>query len=132
MKCRVILLVALPLLAIIHEAAAQTNAGSVQWLYEQCKSTDTVKQDNCSAFLLGVAGVMEILGNTYENPPGHLTRDVVAPLGALGICSPAVSGAALREAFVIWAEKNRAAWDEKMPRGAMTALLAKWPCNPAR
>jgi len=66
---------------MLSDAAAQPRGGTLEWLYEQCKSTEPVRQDNCSAFLLDVAGAMEILGYTYENPPDGVNKDFVAALG---------------------------------------------------
>ena len=70
--------------AMVSKVLAQSKTGTTQWLYEQCKSSDSVRQDNCSAFLLGVAGIMEILGNMYENPPGGVNKDFVAHMAQLG------------------------------------------------
>jgi hypothetical protein len=132
MKCRIATISLLAASAALSDAAAQPRAGTVEWLYEQCKSNEPVRQDNCSAFLLGVAGAMEILGYTYENPPGGVNKDFVAALGAFGICSAPLTGADVRKAFVSWAEKNPTAWSERMPRGAMTALRATWPCTASK
>jgi hypothetical protein len=66
---------ALAVLANIRDAVAQTKPGTTRWLYEQCSSADPKEQDTCSAYLLGVAGVMEIAGFTYENPPKMAPKD---------------------------------------------------------
>jgi hypothetical protein len=122
---------ALAVLANVREAIAQTKAGTTLWLYEQCSSADRIEQDTCSAYLLGVAGVMEIAGFTYENPPKMAPREWAIPLGAFGIClGSSVNGADVRQVFTDWAEKNPTKWDTKMPQGAMAALLAKWGCKP--
>jgi hypothetical protein len=60
--------------AMVGTVLAQPKAGTMQWLYEQCKPSDTLRQDNCSAFFLSVAGIMEILGNMYENPPSGVNK----------------------------------------------------------
>jgi hypothetical protein len=121
--------VAMALPIMIGEVKAQSTAGTTQWLYEQCKSSDPARRDTCSAFLLGVAGIMEILGNTYENPPSNVTKDFVTPYGAVGICSAPLSGADVRQAFISWAEKNPTRGDRKMSQSAMAALQATWPCK---
>jgi hypothetical protein len=64
--------IVLAVLANFDGATAQTKPGTTRWLYEQCSSADPREQDTCSAHLLGVAGVMEIAGFTYENPPKML------------------------------------------------------------
>jgi len=115
--------------AMVSKVLAQSKAGTTQWLYDQCRSSDSVRQDNCSAFLLGVAGIMEILGNMYENPPGGVNKDFVAPYGPVGICSAPLSGADVRQAFISWVEKNPTKGERKMPQSAMAALQATWPCK---
>ena len=111
------------------EIAAQPRAGTTEWLYEECRSSDAARQDRCSAFLLGVAGTMEILGNFYENPPAYLNKEIAVIFGPLGICSTPISGADVREAFVNWAEKHPDKWSARMPQSAMSALQATWPCT---
>ena len=123
--------IALAVLANIRDAVAQTKPGTTRWLYEQCSSADPKEQDTCSAYLLGVAGVMEIAGFTYENPPKMAPKEWAIPLGAFGIClASSVNGADVRQVFTTWAEKNPSKWDTKMPQGAMAALLGKWGCKP--
>ena len=132
MKCAITTVsITLTMLANMSDAVAQTKPGTTRWLYEQCSSADPKEQDTCSAYLLGVAGVMEIAGFSYENPPKMAPKEWAIPLGAFGIClASSVSGADVRQVFITWAEKNPTKWDTKMPQGAMAALLAKWGCKP--
>jgi hypothetical protein len=123
--------IALAVLANMSNAVAQTKPGTTRWLYEQCSSVDRTEQDTCSAYLLGVAGVMETAGFVYENPPKMAPKEWAIPLGAFGIClASAVNGADVRQVFTDWAQKNPNKLDTKMPQGAMAALLAKWGCKP--
>jgi Rap1a immunity proteins len=123
--------ITLTVLANMSGAIAQTKPGTTQWLYEQCSSADRGEQDTCSAYLLGVAGVMETAGGVYENAPKMAPKEWAIPLGAFGIClSSSVNGADVRQVFTDWAEKNPSKRDTKMPQGAMAALLAKWGCKP--
>jgi hypothetical protein len=111
-------------------AFAQSKPGTTQWLYEQCTSPESARRDDCSAFLLGVAGIMEILGNMYEKPPSGVSKDFVAPYGPVGICAATpLTGADVRQAFVNWADKNPTKSSRKMPQSAMAALQAAWPCK---
>ena len=132
MKCAITTVsITLTMLANMSDAVAQTKPGTTRWLYEQCSSADPKEQDTCSAYLLGVAGVMEIAGFSYENPPKMAPKEWAIPLGAFGIClASSVNGADVRQVFTTWAEKNPTKWDTKMPQGAMAALLAKWGCKP--
>jgi Rap1a immunity proteins len=114
---------------MVADVAAQPKATTTQWLYEECKSSDSVRQNTCSAFLLGVAGLMEILGHTYENPPRDVTKDFVAPLGAFGLCSGPITGADVRRAFIDWAERNPARSNAGMSQSAVAALHAIWGCK---
>jgi hypothetical protein len=123
--------ITLALLANIRDTAAQTKPGTTRWLYEQCSSADRTEQDICSAYLLGVAGVMETAGFVYKNPPKMAPKEWSIPLGAFGIClASSVNGADVRQVFTAWAEKNPSKWDTKMPQGAMIAFVAAWPCKP--
>ena len=123
--------IALTVLTNIPDAVAQTKPGTTRWLYEQCSSADRTEQDTCSAYLLGVAGVMETAGFVYENPPKMAPKEWAIPLGAFGIClASSVNGADVRQVFTTWAEKNPSKWDTKMPQGAMTAFVTTWPCKP--
>jgi hypothetical protein len=75
--------IAFAVLANFNGATAQTKPGTTRWLYEQCTSAEHIEQDTCSAYLLGVAGVMEIAGFTYENPPKMAPKEWAIPLGGL-------------------------------------------------
>ena len=71
--------IAVAVLANIRDVVAQTKPGTTRWLYELCTSADRIEQDTCSAYLLGVAGVMEIAGFTYENPPKMAPKEWAIP-----------------------------------------------------
>jgi hypothetical protein len=79
MKCAITTVsITLTMLANMSDAVAQTKPGTTRWLYEQCSSADPKEQDTCSAYLLGVAGVMETAGFVYE-PPEDGTKGVGHP-----------------------------------------------------
>jgi len=117
-------------IANVDGVIAEPSPGTTRWLYEQCSSADRTEQDVCSAYLLGVAGVMERAGFVYENRPQNVPKEWTIPLGAFGIClGSSVNGADVRQVFTAWAEKNPNKWDTKMPQAAMAAFLDKWPCK---
>jgi Rap1a immunity proteins len=123
--------IAVAVITDVDGVLAETNPGTTRWLYEQCSSADRTEQDICSAYLLGVAGVMETAGFVYKNPPKMAPKEWTIPLGAFGIClASAVNGADVRQVFTDWAQKNPSKLDTNMPQGAMAALLAKWGCKP--
>lgn len=128
-----ILIAAVPLGGANSKAFAQSKPGTTAWLYEECTSHAPDRQDICSAFLLGVAGVMEILGNAYENPPNGVSKDFLAPYLPVAICSVGrLTGADVRQVFVNWADKNPTRSTSDMPQSAMVALQATWPCKASR
>jgi hypothetical protein len=128
----IIAAIALAVMANVDGVLAETSpGGTTQWLYNQCSSAVHAEQDVCSAYLLGIAGVMERAGFAYENRPQNVPKQWVIPLGAFGIClASSVNGADVRHVFTSWAEKNPNKRDTKMPQGAMAALLDTWPCKP--
>lgn len=120
---------ALMLLLMSGQVGAQPRGGTTQWLYERCTSRDTASRDNCAAFLLGVAGTMAFTGRIFETPPTGVTKELVAPLGRVGICSAWINGEILRQTFINWADKNPQELKQEMTTGAMAAFLATWPCK---
>jgi hypothetical protein len=66
---------------------AKTKPGTTRWLYEQSSSAEREEQDTCSAYLLGVAGAMDIAGFTYENPPKMAPTEWAIPLGAFDLAA---------------------------------------------
>ena len=110
-------------------AQQKTPPATTQWLYERCKSADSAVQDSCAAYLLGSAGMLSMLGKTYQNPPQGLDKDFVAPFGAVGICGASGDGATLRQVFINWAEKHPKERNMSIAQGVMTALGETWPCK---
>jgi hypothetical protein len=128
-----ILIVAVLLGGANPKAFAQSKPGTTQWLCEECTSPESARRDICSAFLLGVAGVMEILGNTYENPPNGVSKNFLSPYVPVAICSVGrLTGADVRQVFVKRADENPTRSTSDMPQSAMAALQATWPCKRSR
>jgi hypothetical protein len=102
---------------------------TTQWLYDRCKSPDPAKQESCSAFLMGSASVLGMLGELYSEPPTGVAKEIVAAFGVVGICSFGGNGGMARQVFIDWAERNPTVWKESASNGAMAALKSAWPCK---
>ena len=71
---------------------------------------------------------MMLLGDLTQSE-GVSGREKAA-LAALGLCpQDGISGGRLREAFVAWAAKHPENRYEPEQFGAMSSLLAVWPCK---
>jgi hypothetical protein len=114
-------------------SAAMTGPASAvdtESLYKLCKSPEPVSQATCTAYLLGVASVMAMLGKEYTDAKPGEDKDFRAPFAAIGLCATsASSGPALRQIFINWAEKHVAEWKASVGGSAMTAFQEAWPCK---
>jgi hypothetical protein len=102
---------------VLGRSEAQQSSGNTQWLYEQCKSPNSSRQNSCMAYLLGAADVMSGIGSVYEGAKTPTEKDFYKQLAVVGMCGSPASAGMLRQVFINWAEKNPAQWPTYGARG---------------
>jgi hypothetical protein len=116
-----IILAALFLVATMPLAAAKT-AGE---LYADCDNQNPSRINLCSAYLLGVAGVMNIVGHAY----GSLPEDKNGPQVILGLCGGNPTGNDLRHVFLAWIDRYPNLRDREAADEATKAFAERWHCR---
>jgi hypothetical protein len=100
---------------------AAPNPGTVQFLYETCKTEMAASSPRfCLGYILGVGQLMAVNAEFGDNFALCSVPRGVAP-----------SGGAMIQAFLQWAEKHPESFGQRNLLGLALALRESWPC-PAR
>src|SRR5262245_12086825 len=119
------------ILARANAQMLQDNTGAtrtIQALYENCKSPETVQQLICMSYLSGFSSMMTIVATVSMDDKTPPEKQEV--LKIFGLCNPDfVSNGQLRQVFINWAEKHPEQWQQEQSLGAWSALHEAWPCR---
>lgn len=126
------LLVSVTIFAIaLASTSAKCDASkteNVQALYDECNGQVEDKL-YCMGYISGVFSQMSY--NRYLRYGFNDDRDAATMAKLSSVCSQiAVSNAAMVQAFIDWARKNRQSWNLDEQLGVMYALRESWPCSP--
>jgi hypothetical protein len=100
------------------EIQAAPNPGTVQFLYETCKTETAANAPRfCLGYILGVGQLMAVNAEFGGNFALCTVPRGVPP-----------SGAAMIQAFLSWAEKHPESWTQRNLLGVALALREAWPC----
>jgi hypothetical protein len=106
---------------VYADVATPEKGGTVQDLYNACKSNLGVAIVICEQYIAGVMDVMSLVGGADKGKVGS----------AFGMCvgDAYVSYPAARQVFINWAEKHPKLWDKDRDFGVMVAMRETWPCD---
>lgn len=97
---------------------AAPNPGTVQFLYETCKTEMAANMPRfCLGYILGVGQLMAMNAEFGDNFALCAVPKGVPP-----------SGAAMIQAFLNWAEKHPESLTQRNLLGVALALRETWPC----
>jgi hypothetical protein len=128
------------LLSVWIASSSAVRADTVQELFQDCKDTANFKRIACVKYIGGIVDVMHSWGEVFSdrlifsNPSdtqaereasAHARRFI---LNSFSICGNITYGAAM-QAFINWAERNPAEWQDHPALHIVDALRETWPCR---
>lgn len=110
---------------IAMPAKAEERTQTVQALYDDCTSSNLVRQDFCNGVAHGVGTVMTMLSRDADKAQTAEDRQLILRYAACGYWTV---GAAV-QAFKNWAAKHPERWSDSGQVGVMIAIHETWPCK---
>jgi hypothetical protein len=99
---------------------------NIQRLLRMCKADPgSVDAAWCAGYIAGISDQMHLNGQVLHHLDIEPNRQLIAHMS---ICTEE-SYTAKVEAFMTWAEKHPALWDQPYRLGVMTALHETWRCR---
>jgi Rap1a immunity proteins len=110
----------------IPAGAEEPLTRTVQDLYSDCKSESAVREISCMRFLQGAGEIMMTASIAVADK--DLPIVVRRTFRTIALCTNAITGGQLKQAFINWAEKNPKDWQLTEEEGAQSALTETWRC----
>jgi hypothetical protein len=99
---------------------------NIQRLLQMCKAeSGSVDAAWCAGYIAGISDQMHLNGQVLHHLDIEPNRQLIAHMS---ICTEQ-SYAAKVQAFMTWAEKHSALWDQPYRLGVTTALHEAWRCR---
>ena len=107
---------------------AEDRLDTIQDLYSECKSPESIAQISCLRFISGVASAMQGVGFVASDTSAP--REHRLQLIPFAMCnSEPVSLGQMKQVFINWAEKHPTQWQGPEGGGVWLALQEAWPCH---